>query len=483
MSFLNKSGLERLWAHIVARLGEKVDKVEGKVLSTNDYTTDEKTKLAGIEDGATNTDYAASNEYYTATFDGVGTLYSNISCNLYSVTINNGKIPPDLTGVEPIGISLIVAFEESSEASSSNYVALRINNSNYYLMGGRNPTSGGGSLLKPTNQLFLNNPRRIEFSLKSSYDASSIWRGLWIIPDSGVGLVKSNGDTMTGNLTIETSLYPSLYLQPTYNNTTNRTVFEGSYYGCSSFAAWEDSTGNNRRMLEVRTKANESSIDNAVVLRTCENGTWNTYRLFHSGTSTPISINQGGTGATTAPDALTNLGAVKKTGDTMTGSLTIENSISSSLKLDDTSSNSRGDIFAYNNKLALDSKDLNVGDSRRLVISNATAEASKDRALLYTDVNSDGSGSSYRIFHAGMETPIPIANGGTEATSASGALIKLGAVAKAGDTMGGTLIANATSVATLGTAQVRNIWAGTADISEVESSLNEGDIYLQYEEG
>ena len=79
----------------------------------------------------------------------------------------------------------------------------------------------------------------------------------------------------------------------------------------------------------------------------------------------PVNIDKGGTGATTASDALTNLGAVNKTGDTMTGSLTIENSISSSLKLDDTSSNSRGDIFAYNNKLALDSKDLNVGDSRR----------------------------------------------------------------------------------------------------------------------
>ena len=78
---------------------------------------------------------------------------------------------------------------------------------------------------------------------------------------------------------------------------------------------------------------------------------------------------------------------------------------------------------------------------------------------------------------------MPIANGGTEASTAAGALTNLGAVKKTGDTMGGALIANATSVATLGTAQMRNIWAGTADISEVENSLNEGDIYLQYEEG
>ena len=33
-------------------LNTKVDKVEGKVLSTNDYTTEEKNKLAGIAEGA-----------------------------------------------------------------------------------------------------------------------------------------------------------------------------------------------------------------------------------------------------------------------------------------------------------------------------------------------------------------------------------------------------------------------------------------------
>ena len=50
---LNKTGLTRLWQHIIARLGTKVDKVEGKGLSTNDFTTAEKEKLAGIADGAT----------------------------------------------------------------------------------------------------------------------------------------------------------------------------------------------------------------------------------------------------------------------------------------------------------------------------------------------------------------------------------------------------------------------------------------------
>ena len=126
---------------------------------------------------------------------------------------------------------------------------------------------------------------------------------------AALGGVKKSGDTMTGNLSIQAYLYPSMILLPTYNDTTNRTVFEGSYIGASSFSSWEDSTGNNRRMLEVRTKAYENSMDNAVLLRTAENGVYNSYRLFHAGMATPVPVANGGTGAATAAAARSNLGA------------------------------------------------------------------------------------------------------------------------------------------------------------------------------
>lgn len=126
---------------------------------------------------------------------------------------------------------------------------------------------------------------------------------------ANLGAVKKAGDTMTGNLTISGYLYPSLYLKSTYNSNTNRTVFEGSYTGASSFASWEDSSGNNRRMLEVRTKAHTNALDNAVLLRTCENDTWGMHRLFHSGMETPVPIANGGTGASDAATARSNLGA------------------------------------------------------------------------------------------------------------------------------------------------------------------------------
>lgn len=48
---LGKSGLGVLWNKILSVLSNKVDKETGKGLSTNDYTNDEKNKLANISEG------------------------------------------------------------------------------------------------------------------------------------------------------------------------------------------------------------------------------------------------------------------------------------------------------------------------------------------------------------------------------------------------------------------------------------------------
>ena len=46
---LTRDGLRQLWANIVVKLDTKVDKVEGKGLSTNDFTTAEKEKLSTLQ--------------------------------------------------------------------------------------------------------------------------------------------------------------------------------------------------------------------------------------------------------------------------------------------------------------------------------------------------------------------------------------------------------------------------------------------------
>ena len=61
--YLDKNGLAYLWAQIKNALLGKVDKVDGKGLSSNDYTADEKAKLANIAAGAevnVNADWNAS---------------------------------------------------------------------------------------------------------------------------------------------------------------------------------------------------------------------------------------------------------------------------------------------------------------------------------------------------------------------------------------------------------------------------------------
>lgn len=137
--------------------------------------------------------------------------------------------------------------------------------------------------------------------------------------------VSKTGDTMTGSLNIQDAIldiqsayYPSFNLVPTDSTSRiKKAVFEGSYAGSVSISAWEDDSGQNRRILEVRAKSYESSLDNALLLRVCDNDNWSDYKVFHSGTTVPIT--SGGTGATTAAGALTALGAFPISGGTLTG--------------------------------------------------------------------------------------------------------------------------------------------------------------------
>ena len=55
MAFLNETGLAYFWNQILARLNKFVPAESGKGLSSNDYTVEEKEKLAGIEVGANKT--------------------------------------------------------------------------------------------------------------------------------------------------------------------------------------------------------------------------------------------------------------------------------------------------------------------------------------------------------------------------------------------------------------------------------------------
>jgi hypothetical protein len=50
---LTRDGLQQLWTNILVKMDERVEKVDGKGLSTNDFTDEEKLKLANISETAT----------------------------------------------------------------------------------------------------------------------------------------------------------------------------------------------------------------------------------------------------------------------------------------------------------------------------------------------------------------------------------------------------------------------------------------------
>ena len=129
MAFLDKTGLQHLWAQIVLKLNGKIDKVDGKGLSTNDYTNEDKTKLTGIETGATKTtvDSALSstsanpvqNKVIATALDGKldksgGTMTGDLNLNS-NLTLENGCW---ITFENRTGNGGVNIYQESSDDST-----------------------------------------------------------------------------------------------------------------------------------------------------------------------------------------------------------------------------------------------------------------------------------------------------------------------------------------------------------------------------
>ena len=98
-SWLDKAGAVHLWKTIEAMLGTKVDKIEGFGLSSNDYTTEEKKKLASLSDPdvATTENNGLMSSADKAKLDGIETgannythpVYESKQAGLYRISVDN----------------------------------------------------------------------------------------------------------------------------------------------------------------------------------------------------------------------------------------------------------------------------------------------------------------------------------------------------------------------------------------------------------
>lgn len=98
-SWLDRAGAIHLWKTIEAIFGTKVDKIEGFGLSSNDYTTEEKKKLAGLSDPkpATTENNGLMSSADKAKLDGIEAgannythpVYEAKQAGLYRISVDN----------------------------------------------------------------------------------------------------------------------------------------------------------------------------------------------------------------------------------------------------------------------------------------------------------------------------------------------------------------------------------------------------------
>lgn len=271
MEFLSRDGLQYFWQQLIAKFvthdeSQKfVTKEDGKGLSSEDYTSEEKTKLASLsttaeanqnafgivktKSGSVNTTLNAAEEVSTLNFEAGDNITLSVNAATNTIKIIGADAPeaPEAS-LENLGISA-TATELNHVAGATSNIQTQLNN-RFDIVG------GGTSIAANTDLNTLTTPGN--YSCVSG-NVSSLTN--CPITEGGFKLVVINGYTVE---------YKHQFL----------------YWGAHSY-------------IYYRTRNS--------------NGTWKAWALLNNvslaNADGTLPISKGGTGATTAAEALTNLGA------------------------------------------------------------------------------------------------------------------------------------------------------------------------------
>ena len=192
MSVLKENGLRHFWSQILAKLNEKVDKISGKDLSTNDFTNEYKTKLDSIESGAQvniQADWQQNDETANNHVKNRPGGYEALTEILPETTLNFNSSYFVLTGCPPIevGKTYTVTFYKPG-TDNDEYELVGKNDSRglgYICIGNENYTWGGGTDTKTPFLIYTSGN-----STNININSSETFPCTYIIKIKGIAPVK-----------------------------------------------------------------------------------------------------------------------------------------------------------------------------------------------------------------------------------------------------------------------------------------------------